>query len=313
MAARTVERPVADRTSMGAGSRATSKRWGRVLWRTCGAAAIGRTLVLLLLQVPQLAAQQPREDEATRLAKTTQNPVSSLISLPFQLNFNSGGGLGGQTSFTLNFQPVIPVNGLLPRWNIIARTIIPYLSLPAGVGRESGLGDIEEQLFFTPVKSGAVTWGVGPVLSFPTATADAAATGSWALGPVGLVLKSSGPWVFGALINNIWTLADQGGDPEVNQFLLQPFVNYNFGKGWALGVAPNITANWDAPDGEEWTVPLGAGISKTTAFNGRPMSLGAQYYHNIEHPAAGAANLFRISISLLYPPHAKPKSTALPD
>jgi hypothetical protein len=254
-----------------------------------------------------LAAQEPRADSATALAKATQNPVADLISLPFQLNFNSGGGLAGETSLTVNFQPVIPVKGVVEGWTIIARTIVPYLSLPAGTARQSGFGDIQGQFFFSPVKASSLIWGVGPMLSFPTATVDASATGSWAIGPTAVVLKMTGPWVLGALANNVWTFADQGGDPEVNQFLLQPFVNYNFGKGWAVSFSPNITANWEAPDGEEWTVPLGAGISKTTAFNSRPMTLGAQYYHNVEHPSASAANLLRISISLLYPSRPRPK------
>ncbi len=255
------------------------------------------------------AAQQPVEDEQTKLAKATQNPVSDLVSLPFQFNFNTGGGLEDQTFFNLNFQPVVPIKGVLRDWTIIARTIIPYVSVPTGPSsREGGLGDFQEQLFFTPAKPGSLIWGVGPIFSIPTATADPVRTGSWAIGPTAVLLKSEGPWVLGALISNLWTFADEGGDPEVNQFLLQPFVNYNFGKGWALATAPIITANWDAPDGEEWTVPLGAGLTRTTSFNGRPMSIGFQYYHNVEHPAASASNLFRVIVSLLYP--ARPKPTA---
>ena len=126
------------------------------------------------------------------------------------------------------------------------------------------------------------------------------------------MLKSSGPWVAGALINNVWTFADQGDAPEVNQFLLQLFINYNFGKGWALASAPIITANWDAPDGEEWTVPLGLGFSRTTAFNNRPMTIGVQYYHNVEHPTASAADVLRVQISLLYPPRPKSGREQLP-
>jgi hypothetical protein len=262
---------------------------------------------LLLIGVRHSAAQQPAEDEQTRLAKATQNPVSDLVSLPFQFNFNTGGGLEDQTFFNLNFQPVVPVKGVLADWTIIARTIVPYVSVPTGpASRAGGLGDIQEQLFFTPAKPGSLIWGVGPIFSIPTATAEPVRTGSWAVGPNAVLLQSEGRWVLGALINNLWTFADAGDEPEVNQFLLQPFVNYNFGQGWALATAPIITANWDAADGEEWTVPLGAGLSKTTTFNGRPMTLGFQYYHNVEHPAASASNLFRILVSLLYPSRPKP-------
>jgi hypothetical protein len=264
-------------------------------------------LGLALATPALLLAQKPAEDEATRLAKATQNPVADLVSLPFQFNFNTGGGLDDQTFFNLNFQPVMPVKGVVPNWTIIARTIVPYVSVPAGGGtRQGGLGDIQGQFFLTPAQSGKLIWGVGPILSLPTATADAARTGSWAIGPTAVFLTSTGPWVLGALINNLWTFADEGGSPEVNQFTLQPFINYNFGHGWAVASAPLITANWDAPSGEEWNVPLGAGISKTTVFNGRPISVGVQYYHNVERPSGSAANQVRIQLSLLYPSVPKP-------
>jgi hypothetical protein len=260
---------------------------------------------------PRAMAQQKPEDEATRLAKATQNPVADLVSLPFQFNFNTGGGLDDRTSLVLNFQPVVPVKGVLPRWNIIARTIIPYVSVPGPGGtRSGGLGDIQEQLFLTPAKAGATIWGAGPVLSFPTATSDLVVSGSWALGVGGVVVRDVGPFVLGGLINNVWTYADEGGAPEVNQFTLQPFINYNFGKGWAAAFAPLITANWDAPGGEEWTVPLGVGISRTTVFNRRPISVGAQYYHNVEHPTAGPANQFRVQLSMLYP--SRPPGQPIP-
>ena len=107
--------------------------------------------------------------------------------------------------------------------------------------------------------------------------------------------------MIGALANQLWTFADAGGEPEVNQLLFQPFINYNFGVGWALSTAPIVTANWNAPSGQQWTVPLGLGISKTTAFNGRPMSLGVQYYYNVKRPDSAAATQLRFSVSLLYP------------
>ena len=279
---------------------------------THDARLVGTTHLLLGLAlsgtfVQTLAAQKP-EDEATKLAKATQNPVADLVSMPFQFNFNTGGGFDDGTFFNLNFQPVVPVKGVLKKYTIILRTIVPYVSVPTAAGtRQGGLGDIQVQLFATPSKSEKVIWGVGPILSFPTATADVSRTGSWAIGPTAVILTNKGPWVLGGLINNLWTFSDNGGSPEVNQFLLQPFVNYNFGKGWALSSSPVITANWDASGGEEWTVPLGVGVSKTTAFNRRPMSLSMQYYHNVEHPTASAGDQLRLQISFLYPSAPPPK------
>ncbi len=260
------------------------------------------SLLILLFGVFSACAQEEHPAvDATELAKQTQNPVASLISVPFQFNFNSGGGFEDGTFFNLNFQPVIPFK-LTEDWNMIARTIVPIISLPGPEGtRFSGVGDIQEQIFISPSHSGKLIWGLGPIFSLPTATTIAVQTGSWAAGPTFVALTMPGPWVLGALMNNVWTFSDSGSSTEVNQFLIQPFVNYNFGKGWAIVTAPNITANWDAPSGQEWTVPIGIGITRTTVFDKRPISIGVQYYHNVEHPDNAAANQIRFQVTLLYP------------
>jgi hypothetical protein len=65
---------------------------------------------------------------------------------------------------------------------------------------------------------------------------------------------------------------DANGKPKANSFLWQYFVNYNFGKGWALATAPSITADWTAADGQKWTIPVGGGINRTLVFNKQPMT-----------------------------------------
>jgi hypothetical protein len=74
--------------------------------------------------------------DATALAKQSQNPVGSLVSVPFQFNFNTGGDLGERTFLNVNFQPVIPFR-LTDRWNVIARTIVPLESVPGEAGTRS--------------------------------------------------------------------------------------------------------------------------------------------------------------------------------
>jgi hypothetical protein len=248
------------------------------------------------------AAQAPQgEPSATDLAKQTQNPVSSLTSLPFQFNFNGGGDLKDQTFFNMNFQPVIPFK-INDKLNGIARTIVPINSVPTGANtRVSGVGDIQEQLFLTPAKAGTLIWGVGPMFSFPTATAQPLQTGTWAIGPGAVVLKNAGPWVLGALVQQFWPVSDVNGDPKTNLFVTQPFVNYNFGEGWALAMSPLITANWNAANGQQWTLPLGGGISKVTVLGTRPMNISLQYYYNVVRPDGSAGFQLRFAVSLLYP------------
>src|SRR5277367_5377311 len=59
-------------------------------------------------KAPVPAAQSPADDTAA-LAKATQNPVASLISVPLQNNSNFGIGPYDRAQNVLNIQPVIPV------------------------------------------------------------------------------------------------------------------------------------------------------------------------------------------------------------
>jgi len=241
------------------------------------------------------------EPSATDLAKTTQNPVGDIVSVPFQFNFNNGGAYQDQTFFNLNFQPVIPIH-ITKSVTLINRTIIPIDSVPTGNGtNSSGVGDIQNEMFFTPVKPHKIIAGVGPAFSFPTATASPVKTGTWAGGVSGVLLMMPGPFVLGSLFQQIWPMSDTGGAPETNLFLWQYFINYNFGKGWALATAPSITANWDAVEGQQWTVPVGGGISRTLVFNRQPMTLSFQYYHNAKRPDNANSNTVRFAMVLIFP------------
>jgi hypothetical protein len=255
--------------------------------------------IALIAILQQSAAAQ----DVSELAKASQNPVGDLTALPVEIKFLAGGGLtNGSSILNVNFEPVIPL-AINQNWNVIVRTIFPYLSFPGPqLTRVTGLGDVKEQLFFSPSHPGALLWGVGPVFSFPTATNGLATTGSWAAGPSAVVLKFIGPLVLGTLAFNVWTFADNDHrPPEVNGLSVQPFFELNLPDGWAFGSSPSITANWDAPSGEKWTVPLGLGISKVTLVGPLPMLLGIDYYNNVKRPTGATKTEMRFLAAVLFP------------
>jgi hypothetical protein len=241
--------------------------------------------------------------ETEALAKQAQNPIASLISVPFQNNFNFGVGPNDDLQYTLNIQPVLPFK-LNDSWNVISRTVLPLVYQPVlapGVGDTFGLGDIQEQLYFSPNKASSFIWGVGPVLQFPSATDMTLGFGKWAAGPgaVGLIMK--GPWVAGALANNIWSYAGDDDRMDVNVLTVQPFVNYNLPDGWYLTTSPIITANWEANSDNRWTVPIGGGVGKIFRIGTQPLNAQLASYYNIEHPDGAADWQIRFQIQFLFP------------
>ena len=85
-------------------------------------------VVSLLALTAHLRAAEEESDQAAELAKQLSNPVASLISVPFQANYDFDiGPTSDGTRFTLNIQPVVPVS-ISKDWNIIVRTIPPIVS-----------------------------------------------------------------------------------------------------------------------------------------------------------------------------------------
>jgi hypothetical protein len=171
-------------------------------------------------------------EDAASLAKAAQNPVESMISLPLQFNMNFDTGPEDDLQTVLNIQPVVPFS-LGENWNLITRTIMPVISQPDfGVysKRENGIGDIQISTFLSPQAptSGGWIWGAGAIVQLDSATDDRLGHGAWGLGPTAVALRIAGPWVYGALVNNVWSVSEDDDRGEVNQFLMQPFINYNF-------------------------------------------------------------------------------------
>jgi hypothetical protein len=236
-----------------------------------------------------------------KLAKAAQNPVANMVSLPLQWNHSTAGGLDSSTVLVLNVQPVLPVP-IGERWLIVSRTVVPFLSIPLPNGEQSGgIGDIEEQAYFTKAKPGKITWGLGPIFSFPTATNFVARTGQWGLGPTAVALVMPGHWVIGTLVNNIWRIGGAAHGDVLNSFTVQPFINYNLPHAWAISTAPLITSNWSAVSDQRWTVPIGLGVSKVTHVADQPLNLIAQYYHNLTHPRFAGSEELRLEVAALWP------------
>jgi hypothetical protein len=240
---------------------------------------------------------------ADELRKATQNPVADLISVPFQNNTAFDIGPFSRIQDVLEIEPVIPVH-LTKNWMLINRIIQPLVWQPytnQPTGGEYGFGDMNPEFFLSPRKPGKIIWGVGPAVVIPTATDTILGQGKLSLGPSFVALAQPRHWTLGVLTNNVWSVAGTGSRPDVNQFLLQYFVNYNMKKGWYIDIGPIITANWKASSGNVWTVPVGGGVGRLMKIGFQPMSMTAQFYGNAVHPSGASPWGMRIQIALLFP------------
>ncbi len=230
-------------------------------------------------------------ESATDLAKQIQNPVGDLISLPLQYNVNFGYGPHQGTQHVLNLQPVIPFH-VNDDWNLITRTILPVVWNPGSSipTVPVGTAPISFTAFLSPSHDvNGWLWGVGPVVQLPTISSATLGSSVWGAGPSAVIVYSGGPWVAGALLNNVWSL---GGTPgpsgnSYSNFLANPFVAYNFDDGWYLSSAPNITANWQV-SGTKWTVPIGGGGGRIFLIGTLPVDLSVSAYYNAIRPTFGA-------------------------
>ena len=222
------------------------------------------------------------------LRSAVQNPISSLISLPFKFNFDYGAP-NGEASF-LNIQPVIPVT--VGDWNLVNRAIIPLIDTPGSVtgtpnmpnpvpgDGATGLGDINYSLYFSPVKYGKAIWGVGPTITMPSASEKELGSGKWSTGPTGVVLFQPKFGTYGMLGRHLWSFAGDSDRADVNQSLIEPFLNYNLPDGWDI-IDIIITANWEADASNCWTVPLGGEVGKLFKAGKQAMNVRTEAYYDV--------------------------------
>lgn len=258
-------------------------------------------LVLTLWATAPASAQ-----DADALAKQLSNPIASLSSVPLQFNYDDGLGATDEGSRTyVNVQPVIPFT-INEKWNLISRTILPIVyqeDVIPGAGSQFGTGDVLQSLFFSPkaLTKAGWTWGVGPVLSLPTASDDLLGSGQWGAGPTAVALKQTATgWTYGALVNHVWSFAGDDDRADVSSTFLQPFLSKGLGHGRTVSANLESTYDWK---GTQWTVPINLSYSKVSRIGRQLVSYqgGVRYY--MEAPENGPEWGLRFVFTLLYPKH----------
>ena len=249
-----------------------------------------------------IAAYANAEEDS--LAQQSQNPLAALSTVLFEYNYEEGGKDEDFGDHVLNVKPVYPI--ALDDGTLIARAVVPLLSLDkreSGQGDKDGLGDVNLQAYYVPASNGGdFTWGMGPTLTLPSHSDDRLGRDRWSLGPAAALIYTPGNWLLGALIQNQWGLAGDDDDPDVNQFLLQYFINYNFDNGWYLTSTPVMTADWEADNSDQrYRIPVGGGIGRVVRWGDQAIDLKLQGFRFVESADSAPDWSIQFQFKLLFP------------
>jgi hypothetical protein len=244
-------------------------------------------LASLILLVASACPGQEGEPDDDAMIKDSGNPITSVLNLPVQDNVSFGIGEYERTAHLIKIQPIRLTVRTGRVYRIRSRSIIPFAYIPdvnSPTGGTFGLGDIVLTGYFSPHRLGKHIWGIGPVLSLPTATDEKLGSGKWSAGASAVLLTQRKHWLTGFILLNIWSFAGADDRPEVNRMQIDPLVRYHLGKRWMFVSSPTISADWTAPEGERWLVPVGGGIGRIWLMAGYGWSFEVQAFYNVIHP-----------------------------
>jgi hypothetical protein len=262
---------------------------------------MSRLLAVVVAACLALAAgPAPAQDQGADqgLAQKLANPVSDLISVPLQSNFDCCIGPNNASRYTLNVQPVVPIP-LSPDLSLIVRTIVPVIDqgdMAPATDERLGFGDITQSFFFSPKPHDGFIWGVGPAFLWPIGTAGFG-SGQWAAGPTFVVLEQKGPITYGLLANQLWSYAGRSNHSRVSNLFLQPFFQYTWPDTTAFSANTESSYDWVH---RQWTVPFDVGLSHIFKFGPQRVQLGLlgrMFATSPEGPQAGV----RFNVTFLFP------------
>ena len=214
-----------------------------------------RYITLTSIIALPLTAQQSESDAAAQ----ANNPLANSTSVNIQ-NYYIGKFTGvDRDANQLLFRAATPFRFMDSQW--IARMTLPINTFPDGLGDTTGIGDFDAfAAYLFETQDPAISFGIGPQITIPTATDDVLGSDKWTAGFANVLFNAKSKVVqYGYLLT--WRASFAGSDsaPDVNLGAFQPFVFYQLGNGWYARNTGVMVYDFESDD---YTVPLGLGIGK---------------------------------------------------
>jgi hypothetical protein len=236
------------------------------------------TWLVFLAATPELGtAAQESGSDAAHAAHELTNPIAELVAFPILLEAEGNAGpLDDGHLFRLKLQPVVPFR-LGDHVKLLSRTIVSAVAqqrVISETGGQTGLTDLSQSFFLSSVKPlfGFLIFGVGPVVTIPTATTRALGSGKLSLGPTAVLLTQlKKQWTFGVLASQSWSVAGASDRERVSTLFLQPFASFVAPTAWTFTLNSESTYSWVE---RRWEVPITLLITRLLVIDGTKVNLG---------------------------------------
>ena len=147
--------------------------------------------------------------------------------------------------------------------NWLLRASLPINTFPTSPDgdKETAVGDLNLfTAYLIDTGNPAISFGIGPQLTVPTASKDELGSEQWSAGLVNVVFNAtSKKFQYGYLLTWQHSFAGDDDRDDVNAGALQPFAFYQLGGGTYLRAAPIWVYNFENDD---YSVPIGVGIGQ---------------------------------------------------
>lgn len=265
---------------------------------------------------------------ADEIAKELANPNNVMGTLNFNFDYiNYQGDLpdaGSQNSFTIGFQPVLPIP-LNKTTNIFARPQIPFTITQPTFGADGfenqgvSLGNISADVAIGKTFPSKTVGIIGVFAAFRTASNEALRSPYTLLGPEIAVGQIFDWGVLGVLLSHGWNVnkidettagagtvsimgndvfLDSKGGKAASITSGQYFYVVSVGNGWQITGTPTFSYNHKATKGNKLTLPIGAGATKVSIFGKMPIKFNLQYWYYVVSPDAfGPQHQIRFTVS----------------
>ncbi|WP_380052468.1 transporter [Falsihalocynthiibacter sp. SS001] len=223
--------------------------------------------------------------EDSGAAAQANNPLAKTKALNFQ-NLYTGELTGTDrdaNQFFLRYAS--PFQAFGGDW--LMRLTAPVNTIPTANGGDvTGFGDLNVfAAYLLDTGNPAVSFGIGPQLTIPTASEDETGSGKWSLGFANVLFNATDPkFQWGYLLT--WQ-ASVGGDEDrkdVNIGALQPFLFYQLDQGWYLRSTGIWTYNFE---NDNYNIPFGFGIGRAMPTSGGVINAFIEPQYSIAHEGDG--------------------------